>query len=212
VAPIHQLKIWPQFFDDVESGRKPFELRRDDRGYQAGDTLQLREWNPATELYSGREMYKRITHVTRIGRKEMMDLSQQPGCESMEPMQGLVSGFCILGVAPAYLGLGHLSERYEFQRADLRKMRAQTMVYAVLEVLRRYTEPAREVQGRITADLMDMFRDKGVEVLTDFDRERYGLPKRSADGWSLEEIQAVEAKRLELMMRPAPTIVPIPDR
>lgn len=37
----HKLKTWPAYFDAVERGEKPFEVRRDDRGFQKGDVLVL---------------------------------------------------------------------------------------------------------------------------------------------------------------------------
>jgi hypothetical protein len=63
----HNLKIEGAFFDDVASGRKPFEIRKNDRGYQTGDTLVLREyWREGSGLggyYSDRETRKRITYI-----------------------------------------------------------------------------------------------------------------------------------------------------
>lgn len=38
---IHELKCWPQYFDAVVSGEKTFEVRRDDRGFQTGDVVEL---------------------------------------------------------------------------------------------------------------------------------------------------------------------------
>ncbi len=38
---VHELKIIPDFFEAVASGKKKFEVRYDDRGYQAGDELIL---------------------------------------------------------------------------------------------------------------------------------------------------------------------------
>jgi hypothetical protein len=53
---IHQLKVWPTYFDAVADGSKTFELRRDDRGFRAGDVLELREFHPNTETYTGRRL------------------------------------------------------------------------------------------------------------------------------------------------------------
>lgn len=38
---IHVLKTWPAYFDAMKRGEKPFEVRRDDRGFQKGDVLAL---------------------------------------------------------------------------------------------------------------------------------------------------------------------------
>jgi hypothetical protein len=61
----HELKCWPPFFDVLALGIKTFEYRKDDRGYRAGDTLRLREFNPFEEppAYTGREIERRITYV-----------------------------------------------------------------------------------------------------------------------------------------------------
>ncbi|AIS74044.1 hypothetical protein [Leuconostoc phage LLC-1] len=38
---IHELKLDEEYFDDVESGLKTFEIRKNDRNYNAGDLLAL---------------------------------------------------------------------------------------------------------------------------------------------------------------------------
>lgn len=60
---IHDLKCWPEYFQAVKSGIKPFELRKDDRGYAVGDVLHLREFDPDTALYTGDEIDKTVTYV-----------------------------------------------------------------------------------------------------------------------------------------------------
>lgn len=71
---IHCLKIWPEHFEEVLAGRKPFEIRRDDRGYQVGDLLCLQEWDPATLEHTGRELQKRVSCITHsAGPVQLLD-------------------------------------------------------------------------------------------------------------------------------------------
>jgi hypothetical protein len=37
----HELKTLPAYWDAVKRGEKTFEVRRDDRGFQKGDVLEL---------------------------------------------------------------------------------------------------------------------------------------------------------------------------
>lgn len=62
---VHDLKCWPEFFDNLETGRKTFELRKDDRHFAVGDGLHIREWSPVTQKYTGREVHRTITHMLR---------------------------------------------------------------------------------------------------------------------------------------------------
>lgn len=39
----HDLKVQPPYFDALRDGTKTFEVRKNDRAYQAGDTLRLFE-------------------------------------------------------------------------------------------------------------------------------------------------------------------------
>ncbi|WP_455425809.1 DUF3850 domain-containing protein [Dryocola sp. LX212] len=57
----HVLKILPNHYMAVISGRKKAELRKNDRDYNEGDRLHFREW--ARGKYTGRELVVRVTHV-----------------------------------------------------------------------------------------------------------------------------------------------------
>lgn len=68
----HNLKTWPDYFARVKTGEKPFEVRRDDRGFQKGDLLRLQEWCPASAGirygYTGEEVTKRVSFVLTGGQ------------------------------------------------------------------------------------------------------------------------------------------------
>lgn len=58
---LHELKIYPKYFDAVLNGNKQFEIRKNDRNFQVGDNIFLREWDNIK--YSGRTIFAEITYV-----------------------------------------------------------------------------------------------------------------------------------------------------
>lgn len=58
-------KIWPEYFDKIASGEKTFELRLADWKCNPGDILVLREWDPKTKEYTGRQIEKEATYVLK---------------------------------------------------------------------------------------------------------------------------------------------------
>lgn len=62
----HDLKCWPDSYSRIADGTKSAEYRReDDRRFEAGDSLRLREWHPSRRRYTGQECTVRVTHVLR---------------------------------------------------------------------------------------------------------------------------------------------------
>lgn len=61
----HELKCWPEFYSFLEAGLKPFEARINDRDYQVGDTLFIREFDPRLVIpsYTGRQCRRTITYI-----------------------------------------------------------------------------------------------------------------------------------------------------
>lgn len=67
----HVLKTDPAVFQDVLDGKKTFEIRFNDRGYQVGDLVVLKETKFTGQqmksgeplVYTGREIQKRISYV-----------------------------------------------------------------------------------------------------------------------------------------------------
>lgn len=57
----HELKIYPTYFEAVISGKKTFEVRKNDRKYRVGDILILKEWDNIK--YSGREVRAEVIYL-----------------------------------------------------------------------------------------------------------------------------------------------------
>lgn len=59
----HELKTWPEFFSAVMRGRKKFEVRKNDRNFQEGDQLLLREYDPETKQYLGSQLVVDVGYI-----------------------------------------------------------------------------------------------------------------------------------------------------
>lgn len=91
---IHELKIEPKHFTDVVGGRKPFEVRLNDRNYAAGDYLALNEYIP-DRGYTGRCT---LEHVTTV-------LKDEKYCKPNHVIMGLAH-CCVLSAAEPWLSFG----------------------------------------------------------------------------------------------------------
>lgn len=61
----HALKTWPEFYKEIESGNKTFEIQRNDRPFKIGDTLLLQEWDNKRDEYTGKETKRQITYILK---------------------------------------------------------------------------------------------------------------------------------------------------
>ncbi|MGV8956606.1 DUF3850 domain-containing protein [Lactococcus lactis] len=48
----HELKLDIKYFEDVKSGKKNFEIRKNDRDFQVGDILELKAWDSSLGQYA----------------------------------------------------------------------------------------------------------------------------------------------------------------
>lgn len=72
---VHDIRLAAMYFDDVASGRKSFELRKNDRNYHKGDILEMME-------------FKDGKNTGRMIRAEVMYM--------LENYTGLTDGYCIM--------------------------------------------------------------------------------------------------------------------
>jgi len=70
---IHELKTLSGYFEEVWEGRKPFEIRNNDRDFKVDDCLILKEIDPCEggAIYTGRKIIVPVSYLT--------DFEQKPG-------------------------------------------------------------------------------------------------------------------------------------
>lgn len=99
----------------------------------------------------------------------------------------------------------------DVMRPDLRHRRAMTLAHQVMQIvdchLERHVCVDRRFLRDIHEELLATFMQAGVEVLTDYARAEMGLPQRLGDGWTMEEIIALEERRLAALCAPMTMLV-----
>lgn len=75
---IHQIRLGVQFFEDVCSGAKPFEIRKNDRDYKTGDILEMMEF--VNGMHTGRSVKVLVTYI-------------------LDAYTGIKDGYCIMGTS-----------------------------------------------------------------------------------------------------------------
>lgn len=74
---VHEVKLAAMYYDDVKTGKKTFELRKNDRNYKEGDKLHMLEFKDGR--HTGRTISADIVYL-------------------LEEYTGLTEGYCILGI------------------------------------------------------------------------------------------------------------------
>lgn len=97
----YRLKTWPVYYSLVVSGKKQFEVRKDDRAqkFALGDILVLEEYDPTSQSYTGASATFEVTSVMK------------------GPRFGIEDGYCAMGIAPCPEELQRMS-RNEFVTAE----------------------------------------------------------------------------------------------
>ncbi len=77
----HVLKTWPEYFDALSTGAKTFEARKDDRNFEVGDELVLREYEAKHLYFTGREVVRYVSYILRW------------------PAFGVEAGWCVMALS-----------------------------------------------------------------------------------------------------------------
>lgn len=91
---LHELRVLPEYFEAIISGKKKFAVRRDDRSFEVGDALLLREIERSDEApYTGREVEVDVLYVYRG--------------EYCRP------GYCIMSIEPRPMRVNYEGDGYD---------------------------------------------------------------------------------------------------
>ena len=90
----HELKTDAEVFRDVVAGLKTFEIRKNDRGFQVGDILELRKTRYTGEQMRAGKPLKYTGEITTVGVSHILN----------GPIYGLESGWVILSIRRAFEG------------------------------------------------------------------------------------------------------------
>jgi hypothetical protein len=97
----------------------------------------------------------------------------------------------------------------QIQRIDRRRMRAMALTAQIMQIVGKYVDRDRErdCMRDLSYELQEAMEKVGAEIVSDFDRQQYGLSPRGPDGWTMEEIIELEKRRLEMMYAPMPPMI-----
>lgn len=86
----HILKTWSNSFDAIASGRKCFEWRKDDRGFEVGDVLVLKRFDP-------KHLYGSYVDYTDESPRNTLRVVVT---YILRGMFGVPEGYCVMSIAP----------------------------------------------------------------------------------------------------------------
>ena len=103
---IHQLKTETEYFNDVISGKKPFEVRKNDRNFMVGDFLGLNE-------LTDHKVDSKENHA-ETGRCCLVEITYV-----LTDPRFVKEGYVVLGIRPCAISKARNLGRYTIDENDL---------------------------------------------------------------------------------------------
>ena len=95
---LHELKIKHEYFEEVDRGRKTFELRKNDRNYQVGDLIHFVEVYDTTKCVDYAKNRITTKQVTREFEENPNNLFEITYILKNVEEYGLDKDYCILAI------------------------------------------------------------------------------------------------------------------
>lgn len=143
---VHNLKVWSPFFEELSTGSKPFEARKNDRNFKVGDTLRLLEFNPKTQLHTGRALFATVSYILEGGQF------------------GLKKGFVVMGLK--FLKNEFISEDAEYFKERYEEKRDQTerLIKINRVLMQQLTVNTAESLGVGMISIMEINKTLGTDL------------------------------------------------
>lgn len=77
---IHTIKTWDEYMMDIASGKKTFEVRKNDRNYEVEDKLILQGFDNTNKKYTGKWIIADVVYILHGGQF------------------GIEEGYCVMGI------------------------------------------------------------------------------------------------------------------
>ena len=112
----HELKIQKQWADAKLAGEKPFEIRRNDRGFQKGDIVRYKVIDPKTgEPWVEPGFPRVVSNENGVGKKyesgrHPLEFRDFLITYVIEGQEGLERGYCVFADAPVLKNVGRLDD------------------------------------------------------------------------------------------------------
>jgi hypothetical protein len=160
----HELKTHPGPFQALMDGTKTFEFRKDDRGFEVGDRLTLREWRPP-DMPGAATLGIPVGVYT--GRCEDFLITYK-----LAGRFGVPEGYCVLGIKPESFTVKEGAElRERIQELNDELSDANAKIEELQDLVDAYESPENELPTISTvavAQLPSLDRD---QMLADLKRE-----------------------------------------
>lgn len=101
---VHELKIAPEYFGPVFDGIKTFEIRKNDRGYEIGDLMHLKEFDG--EAFTGKSVIMEITYTTTYNQEPgyLVFAIKDPDFKVLNDVFGYNKAACLtMGCEPTWV-------------------------------------------------------------------------------------------------------------
>lgn len=154
---IHHIKCHQEPFEAMMMGRKLHEFRKNNRNYQVGDELVIREYDPQENDYTGRAMVRIVTYVgTGFGIPDgFVCLSVVP--EDMGEMVGRMPW--ALGVTMSDVGKKHFTHNALANGAVNTRMVRGEFIRLLLDKVEYLNQELLEMKKRALLPVI-LYREK----------------------------------------------------